>query len=341
MTEITYEESKGLENPLYIDVRAPLEYEEDHIPGAINLPIFDNEERKEVGTLYRMAGRDDAVRRGTEIGGKNVGPIVNSIMEYRERAIVIYCARGGMRSGAVAALVNSLGIETYRIKDGYKSYRRYINEKLATIRIKPPLFILQGLTGAGKTEILGYIKNSVDLEYMAGHRSSVFGAIGLEQKSQKYFETLLYDRLIELESADYIVMEGESQKIGNLHIPDNIFRQMRDAAVIYIDTPVERRVEIIKNEYTRFDQHEKVLEIVFSLKNRLGARKTLELTDLYRNDRIDEFIEMLLLDYYDNLYRHTLGRFNYTAVIKNENSETAARDVIIAVEEYLAGGSEG
>lgn len=336
MNEITYEESREIKDPVYIDVRSPLEYAEDHIPGAVNLPIFDNDERKEVGTLYRVAGREDAMRRGTEIGGKNVGSILNTILGYKEREIVIYCARGGMRSNSVSSLVNSLGIRTWRIRDGYKSYRRYVNSLLESIVIRPRLFVLQGLTGAGKTEILGYIKNSVDLEFMAGHRSSVFGGIGLNPCTQKYFETQLCGRFGELENEEYAVIEGESKKVGNLHIPENIFRQMRNSPVIYIETPIERRVEIIRKEYAKFNEHERVIKTVQSLKNRLGARKVLELTDLYSNGRIDEFIEMLLLDYYDGLYRHTLDRFDYIAVIENRDSEAAAAETVDAVKKYLA-----
>lgn len=335
MSEITYEESRKLDNPLYIDVRSPAEYAEDHIPGAINLPIFDNEERREIGTLYKMVSREDAVKRGTEIGGKRIGAIIDSIMKYREREIVIYCARGGMRSGSVASLVNSLGIKTWRIREGYRSYRSFVTGFLDSAAIKPALFVLQGLTGAGKTEILGFIENSIDLEAMAGHRSSLFGGIGLEQNSQKAFETQLVTRLHELEKSGYAVIEGESKKIGNLHIPENIFMQMRRAPVIYIDTPVERRVAIITKEYARFNDHERIMEIVRSLTKKLGQKKTDELQGLYTAGKIDEFVRMLLVDYYDNLYRHTLDRFEYIAVIKNENSESAAAEVLAAVHEYL------
>lgn len=335
MSEITYEESRELDNPLYIDVRSPAEYEEDHIPGAVNMPIFDNEERREIGTLYKMVSREDAVKRGSEIGGKRIGAIIDSIMSNRDREIVIYCARGGMRSGSVTSLVNALGIKTWRIRDGYRAYRSSVTGYLESVVIRPQLFVLQGLTGAGKTEILGFIENSIDLEDMAGHRSSLFGGIGLKQNSQKSFETRLALRLRELDGAEYAVIEGESKKIGNLHIPDNIFRQMRNSPVIYIDTPLDRRVSIIKSEYARFNDHERIMEIVLSLTKRLGQEKTSELADLYREGKIDEFVEILLVEYYDRLYRHTLDRFNYIAVIKNSNSEEAAKEVIKAAVQYL------
>ena len=335
MKDITYEESLKLETPVYIDVRSPGEFQEDHIPGAINLPIFNNEERAEVGTIYRLIGRDKAVVRGTEIGGKRIGDIINALAEYNGRNIVIGCARGGMRSGAVASLLESLGISTFRLQDGYKSYRRYVLGILDNISIKPQVFIIQGLTGAGKTEIIKYIKNSIDIEGLAGHRSSVFGAIGLEQSSQKAFETGFCSGLLQLNNEAYIVLEGESRKVGNLHIPDNIFIQMRQSPAIYIDTPIKRRVEIIKKEYDRFHEHEKVIKIVRSLKRKMSAAKVDKLIDLYTSEKIDEFIEILLLDYYDLLYRHTLDSFDYIAVVKNSNSELAAAEVIEVIKNYL------
>ena len=274
MKEITFEESQKIPNPLYVDVRAPVEYNEDHIPGAVNLPIFNDEERKEVGTLYKMSGKDDAVKRGTEIGGKRIVEIINRIAGVNDKEIIIYCARGGMRSGAVASLINSLGIKTYRINEGYKSFRKMVMDRLSTIKIEPEIFVLQGLTGAGKTEIIRLIPNSVDLEDMAGHRSSLFGGIGLKQNSQKGFETLLWQKLEELKNEDYILFEGESKKVGNLHIPENIFSQMREAPAIYIETSIERRIEIIKKEYTGFNEDERILKTVNTLKRKLGIIKT-------------------------------------------------------------------
>ena len=335
MEEIIFEESLQLNNPVYIDVRSPGEFEEDHIPGAVNLPIFNNEERKEVGTIYKVIGRGEAVIRGTEIGGRRIGDIINTVTGFKERDIVISCARGGMRSGAVASLISSLGIKTYKLKDGYKSYRRYVMNMLNNTAINPPLFVIQGLTGAGKTEIIKLISNSIDIEGLAGHRSSVFGGIGLIQSSQKAFETGLCRRLVKLADAPYIVIEGESRKVGNLHIPDNIFMQMRKSPAIYVDTPMNRRVAIIKKEYDRFHDHERVISIVKSLKNKMSAAKIDKLLTLYESERVDEFIEMLLLEYYDALYGYTLKKMNYIAVVKNNNTtESAAESIIAIIENY-------
>ncbi|HNX23326.1 MAG TPA: tRNA 2-selenouridine(34) synthase MnmH [Spirochaetota bacterium] len=335
MEDITFEESLKIANPLYVDVRAPIEYNEDHIPGAINLPIFNDEERKEVGTLYKMVGRVDAVKRGTEIGGKRIVDIINSLTEIKDRQIIIYCARGGMRSGAVASLISSLGIKTYRIIDGYRSFRKIVMDELSTVEIKPKIFILQGLTGAGKTEILKLLPNSVDLEGMAGHRSSMFGGIGLKQNSQKCFETLLWLKLEELKNEAFIVFEGESKKVGNMHIPENIFRQMREAPAIYIETSIERRVEIIRREYTGFDEDEKILKIANSLRSKLGSKKTDELIEFYKQGNLDEFIKILLLDYYDTLYRHTLDKFDYLARINNTDTVDASEKVLLTIKRVL------
>ncbi|PKL17459.1 MAG: tRNA 2-selenouridine(34) synthase MnmH [Spirochaetae bacterium HGW-Spirochaetae-5] len=335
MEDITFEESQKLAHPLYVDVRAPVEFNEDHIPGAVNLPIFNDEERKEIGTMYKMVGRVDAVKRGTEIGGRRIADIINSLAEIKDREIVIYCARGGMRSGAVASLISSLGIKTYRIIDGYRSFRKMVMDRLASIEIKPQVFVLQGLTGAGKTEILKITGNAVDLEDMAGHRSSIFGGIGLKQNSQKRFETLLWQRLEELDGEEYVLFEGESKKVGNSHIPENIFRQMRKAPAIYIETPIERRVEIIRKEYTGFNEDERILKIVNTLRSKLGAAKTDALIGFYNQGNLDEFIKILLLDYYDTLYRHTLDKFEYLARIENNDTAETSRQVIEVIKKTL------
>ena len=335
MEDITFEESQKIINPLYVDVRAPIEYNEDHIPGAVNLPIFNDEERKEIGTMYKMAGKVDAVKRGTEIGGRRIVDIINSLSEIKDKEIIIYCARGGMRSAAVASLINSLGIRTYRVIDGYRSFRKMVMDRLSTIEIKPQVFVLQGFTGAGKTEILKVTPNAVDLEDMAGHRSSIFGGIGLQQNSQKRFETLLWQRLEELENEQFVLFEGESKKVGNSHIPENIFRQMRKAPAIYIETPIERRVAIIRKEYTGFNEDERILRTVNTLRTKLGASKTDSLIDLYNRGDLDEFIKILLLDYYDTLYRHTLDKFEYIARIENIDTADTSRQVVEVIKKTL------
>ena len=327
LKEITYEESLEIPGAVYVDVRAPVEFAEDHVAGAVNVPLFDDGERKEVGTIYRMSGRDDAILRGTSIVGDKLPDLVGSIMQYRDRTVVLMCARGGMRSASLASLLDSLGMTVCKLRDGYKGYRRHVAAQLASLVLPAPLFVLQGLTGAGKTEIIRKLPFAIDLEEMAGHRSSVFGGIGIEQNTQKRFETLLCDRIRGLGGAPSIVVEGESRKIGNLHLPDALYGIMKQSPSILIDTPIERRVDIIFNEYHRHCTADNIPGIVSSLAHKLGKRNTDLLNGLYRDGNIRDFIRVMLEVYYDPLYRHTIDRKEHLAVIKNLDTDDAVKQV--------------
>ncbi len=325
MKETTYQESLSIDDRVYIDVRSPLEFAEDHISGSINIPLFGDDERKEVGTIYRMAGRDTAIERGTEIAGEKLRDLVKSFMQYRERSIVLLCARGGMRSGSLGSLLNSLGLRVFKLEDGYKGYRRHVRERLQNLTMPAPLFVLQGLTGSGKTEIIRNFPWSIDLEEMAGHRSSVFGSIGIVQKSQKRFESLLLDRLRSLQGAPYCLIEGESRKIGDLHIPESLYEIMATSPVIYCDTPLERRVDIIYDEYHPHCDDRNIPAIVKSLYPKLGRGTIDHLLELYGSGDIREFIRIMLEKYYDPLYRHSLQRKDFIATVRN-TSTTGAID---------------
>ena len=336
MKEITYEESLQLNGAVYIDVRAPIEFAQDHIPGAVNVPIFDDGQRKEIGTLYRAAGRDTAIIRGTEIVGGKLRSILEDVKKHSDREIVIYCARGGMRSRSLAGLLDSLGMPVYRLLEGYKGYRGFVNRYFEELEKIPPVFVLQGLTGAGKTLVLHEIQNSIDLEGMAGHRSSIFGAVGLEQRSQKYFESQLLKRLRDLKGEQYIVIEGESQKIGNLHIPDRLFRIMRNSPAILIDTGMEKRIDIIVDEYSESCTEDIIKPLVTSLMTKIGRTATEELLTLFQEGNLREFTRILLEDYYDPRYLHTLKDMKFLAEVENTGpAETALKVVEIIKNEII------
>lgn len=332
---ISYEKSLPLTNPVYIDVRSPYEYSLDHIPGAVNIPLFENDERKEIGTLYRLSGRDNAVLRGTEIVGGKLSHIVETIQQYQGRNMVIYCARGGMRSASVTSLISSLGMKVARLDRGYKGYRHYVINRLENLTIEPPVIILQGLTGTGKTEILAHIQNSLDLEAMAGHRSSIFGAIGMTPQTQKYFESQLLHHLDRLSDAPCILIEGESQKIGNLHIPDKLFSVMRRSPAVLVTASLQRRANIIVDEYGPGCSEEAILPLVQSLNRRLGKETISTLENLYCAGDLHGFTEILLEKYYDPLYRHSLKHFEYIGEVENLNSEDAAQEVKDIITAYL------
>jgi tRNA 2-selenouridine synthase len=327
MKTIDYIESLELDNPLYIDVRSPGEFSMDHIPGSINIPLFDDNERVEVGTLYRMAGKEKAMLRGSEIVGTKLQQILSRIMEYRDKNIIVSCARGGMRSGSLASLLDSLGFTVFQLNRGYKGYRKYIIDSFNTLNPEIPLIVLQGLTGSGKTEIIRRMENSIDLEKLAGHRSSVFGGIGIKQNTQKSFETGIISSLHHLHTFNHIIIEGESQKIGNLHIPDPFYTIMKQSPAILIKTPLEMRIDIIEKEYSDFTLGDNIPEIVKSLRTKLGKKIVDELLFHFNNGNIRKFIEIMLLHYYDPLYAYSLEKKHYIDTVDFTTTDETLHEI--------------
>ncbi len=335
MNEISYLESLKLNNPVYVDVRSPQEFEIDHITRSVNIPLFNNEERKEVGTVYRLAGRYDAILRGTEIVGEKLKDIISALHPYSDKEIVVMCARGGMRSGSLVSLLGSLGMTVYKLVDGYKGYRRYVAEQIESLSMEAPLFVLQGLTGSGKTEIIRRVPHAIDLEDMAGHRSSVFGGIDQKQKTQKRFESLILERIHSLAHCPYVIIEGESRKIGNLHLPASLHRLMKNSPAIYLDTPLERRVEIIFNEYRSHCNDENIPNIVRSLESKLGRKNIDTLLGLYAQGNLQEFIRLMLIKYYDPLYQYSLDKASYAAIIRNLDTESSVEEIQACIRNHM------
>lgn len=335
MEEISYTDSLHLNDPVYIDVRSPGEFLADHIPGALNLPLFDDDERKEIGTIFNRIGQENAIVRGSEIAGGKLGDIISEISRIRDRDIVIYCFRGGMRSSSLVSLLASLDYKVYKLKYGYKGYRSYINERLVTINIDPRAFILQGLTGTGKSEIIRNISNAIDLEKMAGHRSSVFGGIGLTVNTQKMFETLLLTRIEELKSAEYVIMEGESRKIGDIHIPNRVLYVINNSPAILIRASMERRVKILTDEYIPYFNINELIPIVQSLEQRIGKNNSALLIEYLEKRDIENFTVLLLEKYYDPLYMHTMKKMSFIAEIENTDTAGTVRKVGEVIRGYI------
>ena len=300
----------------FVDVRSPKEFAEDHIPGAINIPLFDNEERAIVGTLYTKTSREAAIDKGLEIFSEKLPDMVKKYKELKQ-AICIYCWRGGMRSRAVVSLLKSIGFDVIQLERGYKDYRRYVREQLAKVKI-PPMIILYGLTGSGKTEILEQLNNSLDLEGLAEHRGSIYGDIHLNPNSQKMFESLLLKRLIELRDEERIFVEGESRRIGRILITDSVWASMQKATKVKVISPIEERVERIHRIYCDNFNKEKFSEKTMAISKHIGKKKAEEIVQLIQAGRIKEFIEMILLEYYDKLYAHTVDTKEYAYEIKNK-----------------------
>jgi tRNA 2-selenouridine synthase len=285
------------------DARTPAEYSKAHIPGAHSLPLFSDEERHQIGILYKNQGKETAVLRGLEMVGPRLTDYIARVREITDsREILIHCWRGGMRSSSLAWLLETAGYRVALLKGGYKAYRRQVQATLAT---PWPLLILSGMTGSGKTELLQNLRRRgeqvLDLEGLANHRGSAFGAIdGLAQPTTEQFENEISAQLQTLVGDRPIWVEDESRKIGRVVINDNLYKQMRKATVIKIDVPRERRVERLCIDYGS-ESPEKLAEAVTNISKRLGGEKTSATLQAIANGDISEAAHAIL-DYYDKTY---------------------------------------
>lgn len=288
-----------------LDVRSPGEFNHAKIPGAISLPLFSDEERKIVGTAYKQESREKAIKIGLDFFGAKMRAMVEQVEALNSKTVLVHCWRGGMRSAGVAWLLDLYGFKVYTLKGGYKAFRRWALEMIN----EPFEFrMLGGFTGSGKTEVLKHLaaagENVVDLEAIANHKGSAFGNIGMpEQPSQEMFENLLAWDLNKSLSR-YVWLEDESQRIGNLNIPQLLWIRMRSAAVYFMNIPFNERLQHICEEYGRLDKS-KMIEAVERIKKRLGGLEAKTATEfLEQGNTIEAF--RILLTYYDKVYKKGL-----------------------------------
>lgn len=315
-----------------VDVRSPGEYDHAHIPGALSLCIFNNEERKIIGTAYKQESREKAIKIGLEFFGKQMVKIVEAaekIVADRRSAtkeIGVHCWRGGMRSGAVAWLLDLYGFKVHLLNGGYKAYRRWV---LQQFEKQYKLQILGGYTGSDKTGVLHELrKNSevvIDLEQLAGHQGSAFGNLDLvPQPSQEQFENLL---ALELRISDLqlpIWVEAESQRIGSVNIPPDFFECMRTSPLYFLNVPFEQRLTHILNGYGRFPK-ERLINAIVRIKKRLGGLETKNAVNALLEDDVRACFA-ILLKYYDKVYlKSTYDRDNIESLISYVDSDTLNR----------------
>ncbi|WP_163327560.1 tRNA 2-selenouridine(34) synthase MnmH [Desulfurobacterium thermolithotrophum] len=309
---------------VFIDVRTEEEFEEFHIPGALNIPLFTKEERERISEIYYLQGEKEARFFALEIAGPKLHVIAKKIKEIKDKHknVVVYCWRGGMRSLAVASICNLTGVHVLRLSGGYRAFRHYILKRLEEICKKINLIILYGPTGVGKTRILKKLKKEgypvIDLEGLAGHRGSVFGGIGLSQPSQKMFDSLLWLELEKLKDYPYVITEGESKKIGKLFIPDSFWRAMERGKKIQIITPLEERIKVSMEDYGvgRFSS-DIYIKALSRIKKILGDEKYNEIKKLIEEESYYEAIKELMVNYYDKLYRRSTPEVERTITARN------------------------
>lgn len=317
---------------LFIDVRSPKEFEEDTVPGAINLPIFNNEERELVGTSYKQDSVENARELGINIVSKKLPSYYKELAELKKshKNLVFLCARGGYRSSSVVSFLQSIGHKNiWKLHGGYKHYRQFVNHRLEKEMEKISFIVLYGNTGSGKTKILKSLEEKgadiLDLEGYANHRGSTLGGVGLnEQFSQKKFESLVLDKLIN-RTSNLFFIEGESRRIGKVIIPESIFEKMMDGLHIKIDTDLDMRVSIILEDYIN-GHNDEIIEALHYLRKRLGNDLVDNYIERVKNDDFAYVARELMLNYYDPMYEH--HNRQYVKVFKNTEIDKTADDLI-------------
>ncbi|MES2890518.1 MAG: tRNA 2-selenouridine(34) synthase MnmH [Bacteroidota bacterium] len=297
-----------------LDVRSPGEFKHAHIPGAYSLPLFTDDERKVVGTAYKQESRQIAIKHGLDFFGVKMKLMVEEVEALVKKqaagslknTVIVHCWRGGMRSAAVAWLLDLYGFKVYLLTGGYKTYRQWANEQFEK---QYSFQVLGGYTGSGKTLVLHELKQRqqpvIDLEKLANHKGSAFGALGESaQPSQEMFENLLAKELHSISGNSLndarIYLEDESQRIGLLNIPNALWQQMRKSPIQFFDVPFEDRLDYLTLAYGKFDK-EKLVNAVIRIQKRLGGLETKNAIGfLLENNQRECF--RILLKYYDKWY---------------------------------------
>lgn len=294
---------------LVVDVRTPLEFAQSHIPGAVNIPIFTNEERVLVGTAYKQQGRQPAILLGFEITGSKWADFIREAEVLApDKKILVHCWRGGMRSGAMAWAFDLYGFNVATLEGGYKTFRRL---GLDAFEKTYPFVVLSGSTGSAKTKILQELKaigeQVIDLEDLAQHQGSSFGSMNkMEQPSQEQFENLFGLALQKTDLQKRIWIEDESVTIGKRVIPKNIWQQLRSSRVIKIELPKSERIEFLNTDYGVLDK-DFLKDAVLRISKRLNPLETKNTLLAIDENRMTDFIDQVLV-YYDKTYSRGLQK---------------------------------
>jgi tRNA 2-selenouridine synthase len=312
---------------IIIDTRSPKEYTKDHIPKSINIPIFENKERESIGIKYKK-DPDEAFNIGKEIFFGKLEEIKKKLSKLdKNKEVVVYCWRGGQRSKAFCYLLEKEGFEVFQLNKGYKAYRTFIRKNLHSLKIPFKLIVLYGLTGVGKTEIIEKIKPSIDLEGLAQHRSSLFGGVGLNPRSQKMFESNLYKKLLELKKEKFVFIEGESHKVGKVFVPNNLFKAMNKGVGVKITDSIEGRVKRSVQIYSKADDKE-LKKIVLRIKKFLKKQSYEKIIKSIEEKEYYTAAKIILEEYYDPKYSHGLKEKKYDYEIDFEDAIKKLNNII-------------
>lgn len=327
-----------------IDVRSPAEFAEDHIPGAINCPVLDNDERSRIGTLYKQVSSFEAKKLGAGLVAMNIARHLENAFSARPKnwKPLVYCWRGGTRSGAMTHIMRQVGWPAMQLDGGYKSFRRFVIRQLDALPEKFAFQVICGATGSGKSRLLNALEAQgaqvLDLEALAAHRGSVLGNLpDLAQPSQKMFESTVWHKLHGLDAGKPVYVEAESKKVGLLRVPDKIIDAMwQRGRCIRIDACVEARVKLLCEEYEHFfAAPQKLFAQLDCLKNLHGAERIDAWKQSAREKHWQPLVRELLELHYDPAYRNSTLR-HYPQI----NDGITLRPVDLSATEMAALASE-
>lgn len=299
-----------------IDTRSEGEFAEDHIPGAVNLPVLNNEERVRVGTIYKQDSSFDAKKIGAALVSANIARHLQTHLLDRPRdwRLLVYCWRGGGRSGAFAHVLSQVGWRVGRLDGGYKAYRHAVNDQLQTLPSTLKWRVICGMTGTGKSRLLRALQDqgaqTLDLEALAAHRGSVLGNLpGEPQPPQKMFESRVWQRLRHFDPSRPVFVESESKKIGKLRVPEALIAAMWQSACVVVEAAVAVRVALLKDEYAHFLGDARLLNAQLDCLRALhGSGIIDEWQRLARDGDWDALTENLLVRHYDPAYTRAIHR---------------------------------
>lgn len=298
-----------------IDARSESEFALDRIPGAINCPVLNDEERILVGTTYKQVGAFEAKKIGAPLVARNIAHHIESLFADKPRdwKPLVYCWRGGNRSGSLVHILAKIGWPVVQLDGGYKAFRNYVN---AALEDPPalPFRVICGTTGSGKSRLLETLEASgaqvLDLERLAAHRGSVLGHLpGEPQPSQKMFETRIWDKLRGFDPAKPVFVESESKKVGNLRVPEAVMQRMRASPCISLQLARERRVQLLMEDYQHFALDAAALNARLAHLVQLHGRAKIDAWhEMASGGRMPELVEQLLVEHYDPAYLRSIDR---------------------------------
>lgn len=298
-----------------VDVRSPSEFALDHLPGAVNCPVLDDEERARIGTLHNQESAFAARRVGSALVARNIARHLEQRLAEmpRQWRPLVYCWRGGQRSGALVHVLTAVGWPARQLDGGYRAYRRQVVAELQDLPRRFRLRIVCGPTGSGKSRLLRQLAKCgaqvLDLEEIACHRGSVLGALPLPQPSQKHFETQLWSALRDFDPARPVFAESESRKVGQLRLPDSLIEHMRASECVHLQLPAEARVRLLRHEYAHFEADGAALMRQLDCLADLHGRERVEAWKrLAAEHRWDDMVRRLLEEHYDPAYRRSISR---------------------------------